>query len=189
MRHSGRVWIAAEGDSSATEGDIEVEPGVVTLWINDHVVGEWSHASLRIVEADPGFTLSADGDEIRFVPNDVDAFINDTAALRFKSRMRPAQPEPAVPSTTAALAPRPPVAAPVKNPGVAAVLSFFWPGLGQIYNGEIGKGVLFIVIQVINAFLTLIIIGFITGFIVWILGMVDAYQVAERHNAAHAPTG
>lgn len=32
---------------------------------------------------------------------------------------------------------------PPKNPGVAAVLSFFWTGLGQIYNGRIGKGLLF----------------------------------------------
>jgi TM2 domain-containing membrane protein YozV len=28
-----------------------------------------------------------------------------------------------------------------KNPGVAAFLSFFWPGLGQIYNGQIAKGI------------------------------------------------
>ena len=28
------------------------------------------------------------------------------------------------------------------SPGVAAVLSFFWCGLGQIYNGQIGKGLL-----------------------------------------------
>ena len=32
-----------------------------------------------------------------------------------------------------------------KNPGLAAIISFFFPGLGQIYNGEIGKGILFIV--------------------------------------------
>lgn len=29
-----------------------------------------------------------------------------------------------------------------RNPGVAAVLSAFVPGLGQIYNGHIGEGVL-----------------------------------------------
>ena len=185
MRHSGRVWIGSD-ETSATEGAIEVEPGVVTLWINESIVGEWSHAAMRIVEAEHGFTLSADGDELRFVPNDVDAFMNDTAAIRFKSRMKPTQSEPALAAPTV---PRAPVAVPVKNPGVAAVLSFFWPGLGQIYNGEIGKGVLFIVVQVINAVLAFILVGFVTGFIVWILGMVDAYQVAERHNAAHAPTG
>ena len=32
--------------------------------------------------------------------------------------------------------------APAKNPGLAAVLSFFYCGLGQIYNGQIGKGIL-----------------------------------------------
>jgi TM2 domain-containing membrane protein YozV len=26
-----------------------------------------------------------------------------------------------------------------KNLSIAVVLSFFWPGLGQIYNGKIGK--------------------------------------------------
>jgi len=30
---------------------------------------------------------------------------------------------------------------PAKNPGVAAVLSFFFSGLGQIYNGQILKGI------------------------------------------------
>src|SRR5665811_1332259 len=28
-----------------------------------------------------------------------------------------------------------------KNPGVAVVLSFFWAGLGQIYNGQLAKGI------------------------------------------------
>lgn len=35
--------------------------------------------------------------------------------------------------------PAPPVF--YKNPGLAAVLSFFFMGLGQIYNGQIAKGV------------------------------------------------
>jgi hypothetical protein len=38
-----------------------------------------------------------------------------------------------------------------KNPGIAAVLSFFWAGLGQIYNGEISKGILLLVLYVISA--------------------------------------
>ena len=33
-----------------------------------------------------------------------------------------------------------------KNEGLAAVLSFLFFGLGQIYNGQIGKGILFIVV-------------------------------------------
>jgi len=33
-----------------------------------------------------------------------------------------------------------------KSPGLAAILSFFWCGLGQIYNGEIRKGVALMVL-------------------------------------------
>ncbi len=71
----------------------------------------------------------------------------------------------------------------MKNSGLAAVLSFFFTGLGQIYNGQIGKGVLFIVIQGINFLLTFIIIGFISAPLFWIWGMVDAYKTAEKINA------
>lgn len=80
-----------------------------------------------------------------------------------------------------------------KNPGIAAVLSFFITGLGQIYNGQIGKGILLIFIQVINLFfLTFILmvmfippIGFITFPVVWIWGMYDAYKTAEKINDGH----
>ena len=48
----------------------------------------------------------------------------------------------------------------IKNPGLAAVLSFLIPGLGQIYNGEVGKGILIIIVQVVNALLMMVIIGF-----------------------------
>ena len=75
--------------------------------------------------------------------------------------------------------------------GVAVVLSFFFPGLGQIYNGQIGKGILLIFLQIINdsliimdIFGTINIPGllYIEGFIVWIFGMYDAYQTAEKIN-------
>jgi len=74
----------------------------------------------------------------------------------------------------------------MKNPGVAAVLSFFFTGLGQIYNGQIAKGILFIVIQTINLLLMYVLIGFITSPLFWIWGMVDAYRSAERINARTA---
>jgi TM2 domain-containing membrane protein YozV len=71
----------------------------------------------------------------------------------------------------------------LKNPGVAAVLSFFWAGLGQIYNGEIGKGILVMVLYFISALLMFVVIGFLTTPILWIVGMVDAYKTAEKINA------
>ncbi len=73
---------------------------------------------------------------------------------------------------------------PRKNPGLAAVLSFFWTGLGQIYNGQIGKGIALIVLQFVNTLLMLLCIGFVTFCAVWIWGMYDAYSEAERLNAA-----
>ena len=38
----------------------------------------------------------------------------------------------------------------VKNPGVAAVLSFVFNGLGQLYNGQIIKGLAIIFISTLN---------------------------------------
>ncbi|WP_198663137.1 MULTISPECIES: hypothetical protein [Paraliobacillus] len=74
----------------------------------------------------------------------------------------------------------------LKNAGLAAVLSFFVAGLGQIYNGQIGKGVGFIVAYFISGLLMFVIIGFITTPILWIWGMVDAYKVATRKNEQHS---
>lgn len=75
----------------------------------------------------------------------------------------------------------------MRNPGIAAVLSFFWTGVGQIYNGQILKGLILIGVQVINGLLMFLLIGFITYPIVWIWGMYDAYKTAERmnHNASN----
>jgi len=70
-----------------------------------------------------------------------------------------------------------------KNAGFAALLSFFINGAGQIYNGQILKGVLLIMIQVVNIFLMFILIGFLTYPIVWIYGVWGAYTTAERINA------
>lgn len=36
--------------------------------------------------------------------------------------------------------------APVPNPGIAAVLSFFFPGVGQIYKREVLKGICYFLI-------------------------------------------
>lgn len=69
-----------------------------------------------------------------------------------------------------------------KNPGLAAVLSFFYMGLGQIYNGQIAKGVAFIVAYTISWVMIIVLIGFFTTPILWILGMVDAYRSSEKLN-------
>jgi len=69
-----------------------------------------------------------------------------------------------------------------KNPGVATLLSFFWMGAGQIYNGQIGKGIAFIIAYLFSLLLMFVLIGFITTPILWIIGMVDAHGSAQTIN-------
>lgn len=71
---------------------------------------------------------------------------------------------------------------PQKNPGLATVLSFFFMGLGQIYNGQIGKGIIFIILYAISIALMFVIVGFITTPILWIWGLVDANKSAKKIN-------
>ncbi|MBF6567438.1 MAG: hypothetical protein IVW54_01020 [Candidatus Binataceae bacterium] len=81
----------------------------------------------------------------------------------------------------------PRIAAALRSPGLAAVLSFFWCGLGQIYNGQIVKGIVMLLLYAASWYTMWLIIGFITTPILWIWGMVDAYRSAQRLN--HRETG
>jgi len=95
------------------------------------------------------------------------------AGLAVQSTASAAQPAPA---------PQVVVLRPAKNPGVALVLSFFVAGLGQLYNGEIGKGIAFLIAYFVSVLLMWAVIGFLTTPILWVWGMVDAYKSAERLN-------
>ena len=61
-----------------------------------------------------------------------------------------------------------------RSPGLAALLSFLLAGLGQIYNGQLGKGLLIL----------------FTGWLIlpWIYGIFDAYRTAKRINAGQIET-
>jgi len=71
----------------------------------------------------------------------------------------------------------------MKSPGLAAVLSFFICGLGQIYNGQLLKGLVLVVAYLISWLMMWILIGFITTPILWVWGIVDAYRKAQKINA------
>jgi TM2 domain-containing membrane protein YozV len=68
-----------------------------------------------------------------------------------------------------------PGAAGAKSPGVALLLSLLICGVGQMYNGQVGKGIL----MLIGAVLAWIVL---LGWIVWIWSMIDAYQTAKQMN-------
>jgi TM2 domain-containing membrane protein YozV len=97
-----------------------------------------------------------------------------------------------------------------KSSGLAAVLSFFWCGLGQIYNGQIPKGLAMMVCYpailwfgitmtffgalAAGAATTssdqsasggVVLLGLIllaAGSVLWLFGMINAYRTAERLN-------
>lgn len=69
-----------------------------------------------------------------------------------------------------------------RDPGLSAVLSFFMTGLGQIYNGQVTKGIILIVIQGVNVFLVFLLIGIPLLFGVWVYGIYDAYNTAQKIN-------
>lgn len=71
------------------------------------------------------------------------------------------------------------------NPGLAAAASFVIPGLGQVYNGQIGKG---IVMGAITFAFALTGIGLIIALPIWIYLVYDAYKVASGEERPW-PTG
>lgn len=69
-----------------------------------------------------------------------------------------------------------------KNPGLSAILSFFIPGLGQIYNGQLGKGLAIAMVAIISWMLVHMVIGLIILIPLWIWSIYDAHETAERSN-------
>lgn len=78
-----------------------------------------------------------------------------------------------------------------KSPGLAALLSAIIVGLGQVYNGQIEKGVIFFIFFYISVFVVwysfLLFFGF--AFLrymilisIWMYSIYDAHQTAEWNN-------
>lgn len=79
----------------------------------------------------------------------------------------------------------------VKNPIIAAVLSIIFPGLGQIYNERMYKGLLLagliIVLAALSDLLPVRAYGFLPGFVIglailliWLYALYDAVTTANR---------
>lgn len=59
----------------------------------------------------------------------------------------------------------------VPNPGLAAVFSFFIPGLGQIYRGKVITGLVWLAATSVGYFLLVV-----PGLILHLLCIIDAYR-------------
>jgi TM2 domain-containing membrane protein YozV len=75
-----------------------------------------------------------------------------------------------------------PSAANKKEPFLALILSFLIPGLGQLYNGDLTKGIFLFLGAIVSVVLMFVCIGFLTYLAIWIYGMYDAYIYAEKIN-------
>ncbi len=70
-----------------------------------------------------------------------------------------------------------------KNPVIAAILSFFIPGLGQVYNGGgYLKGLMYLVATLIGYLLLII-----PGLAIWLYGIYNAYSTAKKINEGILP--
>jgi len=69
-----------------------------------------------------------------------------------------------------------------KSPGIAALCSFIFPGLGQVYNGDVGRGFLILLGTIVGSLFFLI-----PGLAVFIYGIYDAYATAKRMNTGEIP--
>jgi len=70
------------------------------------------------------------------------------------------------------LAPRAP--APTSSPAVAGLLSFLWPGAGQIYRGEVGAGIGFMIATLVGYVLFIV-----PGLVMHIISVVNAARAPD----------
>ena len=81
-----------------------------------------------------------------------------------------------------------------KNSGLAAVLSLIIPGLGQMYAGQIGRGLLFLFVVVpltviIALFFFWLILPLFLPLAFWIWNIFDAYNICKEYNRRLMQTG
>lgn len=76
-----------------------------------------------------------------------------------------------------------------KSPELAAVASFFIAGLGQLVNGDVARGLMFLCAMVgmgiLSALLTFILLGWIMWpfmFATWLWNIFDAHKGAQKRN-------
>jgi TM2 domain-containing membrane protein YozV len=76
-----------------------------------------------------------------------------------------------------------------KNAAVSLIVSFFLPGVGSMINGDVGIGITILLLWLLAIFLDItffgLIVGVPLGLGMFIWGLIDAYQGAQRWNRRH----
>ncbi|MDI6719996.1 MAG: hypothetical protein QMD46_10340 [Methanomicrobiales archaeon] len=66
------------------------------------------------------------------------------------------------------------------SPFIALALSFFIPGLGQFYTGQLLKAALLFAAAVVFGALSTFVIGIPFFVLIWLYSMYDAFTAAKR---------
>jgi TM2 domain-containing membrane protein YozV len=80
------------------------------------------------------------------------------------------------PSAGAAPAPAPPSAVIPEKYGIAALLSFFLPGLGQVVKGQVLKAIVIWLGMIVFVVLSFVVIGLPLLLVLWLWQIYDAYN-------------
>lgn len=170
MQQRGYLQFEDQSAERRGKGSIDFEAESFVIKVGEAVVSEVPSRDVKVEALGNAlYRIEVEGNRLLFEAEDESGVDEKIATYEFRSRLKPPQPKLSpVPATAAPApierrAPPPAVIHPPKNPGVAAVLSFLWPGIGQIYNGQILKAIIFIVVQVVNPILTTVLIGFLMG--------------------------
>jgi TM2 domain-containing membrane protein YozV len=107
-----------------------------------------------------------------------DQFCENCGASLGAAATEPKPPQPVQPAPPAA----PAAGQGEKSPVLAAIASLLFSGLGQVYNGSFGKGLLIFFGTLIGSMIFLI-----PGLIVLIYGIYDAYTTAKKMNEGQVP--
>ncbi|PRD05637.1 sugar ABC transporter permease [Bacillus sp. MYb56] len=75
----------------------------------------------------------------------------------------------------------------MKKKWLSVLLSFIFPGLGQIYLGKILRGITFIALNISLNILGILFFPLLSlfTFFVWIAGMIDSSRQTNKINAVH----
>lgn len=190
MHHAGRLWEEADGEIAASPGSVAIDDGRVTIRMADVQVGRWAVRTVGFESIGFGrFVVSVPGGRIVFEPVDPQGFGSEARAVTLSNDLAEAAtpaglavrlaPQQVVPEHGQEVDPR--------NPGLAAVLSVLWAGLGQFYNGNLPLAISFALIQVVNLFLFSIGVGYVGFAVVAVSSVVQAFREADRPRRARSP--
>ena len=72
-----------------------------------------------------------------------------------------------------------------KSPGLAMFVSFLFPGVGSMMNGDVGIGVLILISYTLCILTFFLYVPLFIAPIIWVIGMVHAYSGAKNWNLRH----